>query len=84
MDFAEQIEHRMYAQMVGRQMFCPIGGQVLDIRTAVVLEEADGIKTIGIFSPETWEKIKVAALQAVPSARIVIDGKVQERTNEQA
>jgi len=76
MDFAEQIEHNMYAWMVGQQMFCPYGGQVLDVRTAVVVEEADGIKTLGIFSPQTWAEVKGIVLGKIPDARVVIDGRV--------
>jgi hypothetical protein len=77
MDFAEQIEHNMYAHMVGRQIFCPMAKQVLDIKTAVVVEEADGIKTLAILSPEGWERVRREVLAIVPDARIVINGKVQ-------
>ncbi len=79
MDLRDKLEHDLYAWLVGKAMFCPYGGQVLDIRTAVVVEEADGIKTLGIFSPETWAVIKDRVLATVPTARIVINAKVQER-----
>lgn len=78
-DLTDRLEHEMYAWLVGKYMTCPATGKVLDVRTAVVVEEADGIKTLGVFSPEGWAEIKDRVLAQLPTCRIVINGKVQER-----
>lgn len=77
MEFGELIEHKMYAYLVGKQMFCPMTGKVLDIRTAVVLEHPEGRRTLAIVSPEAWAEKEAAVRETLPDVVVVIDGKVQ-------
>lgn len=75
-DITERIQFNMYRDIVGRQMFCSVSGAVLDIRTAVVIERADG-KTIAIVDPEVWATTHGAVRAVMITSRIIIAGVIQ-------
>lgn len=76
MNMQEYVTHQVYAHIVGRAMTCPATGAVLDVRTAVVVEDAQE-KVLGVLSPEGWEQIKDGVKAKVPNLRTVINGEVQ-------
>lgn len=77
MDLQEHLNQQLYAGIVGRVMTCRATGAVLDVRTAVVIEDADE-RVQAVLSPEGWARVKDAVTARVPNLRIVINGKVQE------
>lgn len=64
MNLRETVEFEERRWLVGRQITCP-SGRVLDVRTAVVLETAEG-KHLGVLSPEAWASIRETFLVENP------------------
>lgn len=77
MDLQDHINEKLYAHIVGRHMTCPATGRVLDVRTAVVLEDADE-RVLGVLSPEAWADLEPNLRDRVPGLRVIINGKVQQ------
>lgn len=76
---SDELEVRLWAHLIGRQMACPVTGQLLDVRTAVCVEAADGVTTLGIFSPQGWEQTaRQLMADKAPDARIIVHGQLQE------
>jgi len=53
---------------VARAIFCPVTGQVLDVRTAVLLGSGDGQRVLAVLSPEGWAQRAGAVRAAMPDA----------------
>jgi len=51
---------------VARAIFCPVNGAVLDVRTAVMVESANGLRLLAVMSPEGWALRGDAILSAMP------------------
>jgi hypothetical protein len=55
-DLETLLRKQMVGYLVSNTMLCPISGALLDVRTCVVLVDADG-DPARVFSPEGWAKI---------------------------
>lgn len=71
----DMVTTELYRFAIGKQMFCPVTGAVLDIRTAVIVESSDGERIITIVSPEGWEERREAVLTKSPNLRVTELGK---------
>ena len=74
-DFEDRINHEVYRYAVGKQLFCPVTNAVLDVRTAVVVESANGEHIITVVSPEGWAERGPALLSKFPTLHIIELGK---------
>lgn len=54
MDMETMIRKQMVKGMVQRAIFCPYSGEVLDVRTCVVLVDRDG-DPAHVMSPTAWK-----------------------------
>lgn len=54
------LQRQLLKDIVGRTMFCPVSGEVLDFRSCVVFVDNDGDPT-AVLSQSGWERMKAAA-----------------------
>jgi hypothetical protein len=71
----DKLNEEVYRHAIGKLIFCPVTGRVLDIRTAVVVESSDGERIITIVSPEGWTERGEAVLAKAPNLRVTELGK---------
>lgn len=63
-DLETRVKREVLRAAVARQITCPITGEVLDVRTAVMVENSAGTATLGVVSATAWEEIGAAVLRA--------------------
>jgi hypothetical protein len=66
-DLQKKLQREVLRYQVGRAITCPITGTVLDVRTAVMVENSAGTAVLGVVSPEGWEQIEDNVLRSDPS-----------------
>jgi len=59
MGIKSTVHNNMIKRLVG-QRITDADGQVLDVRTVVVIDDADG-DPVAVFSPDEWRRISAAA-----------------------
>lgn len=65
MDLAAKVELETRRYAVARQITCPVTGEVLDVRTAVLVECNEG-RTSFALSREGWRRRKDALRERIP------------------
>jgi len=63
-----KLSREMLRYAIGRVMTCPVTGAVLDVRSAVLVESADGTRLIACVSAEGWRQHGAGVLAIVPDA----------------
>lgn len=67
----EVMERRMTIKyVVQRKIFCDMSQEVLDISTAVVLEDPSGVKVYGAMTGTEWDKWKDTFASKVKDFRV--------------
>ncbi len=63
-------EIRRYA--VARAITCPVTGQVMNVKNAVLIESATSGQTLAVLSPAGWRRCRDDLIQAHESGRLRI------------
>lgn len=72
-DLQEHVQRELLRYALQRTITCPITGAVLDVRTAVMVENSAGTAVLGVVSPEAWKQVKDNVLRSDPNV-IVTEG----------
>jgi hypothetical protein len=65
---------------VARAIFCPVTGQVLDVRTAVLLESARRRRVLAVLSPQGWALREEVVRAALPDVVVTNAQPAREST----
>lgn len=68
-----KLSREMLRYAISRVMTCPATGAVLDIRSAVLVESADGTRLIACVSAEGWRTHGAGVLAIVPDAVVMAE-----------
>jgi hypothetical protein len=60
MDIETQVRKEWVRGLVQKAIFCPFGGEVLDVRTCVVVLDADNDPRM-VISPQTYRRLLAVA-----------------------
>lgn len=66
-ELQRHVQRETLRWIVGRTITCPITGAVLDVRTAVMVENSAGTKVLGVVSTEGWDQIGEGVLKTDPT-----------------
>lgn len=69
MNIEDKVNREIMKAAVAHAITCQVTGEVLDYRTAVLIENAKG-RTLACISPEGWRIRKDALLAAMPDIRV--------------
>jgi hypothetical protein len=78
MDIREHVHAQLVRHLVMRDIMCPITGEVLDVRTCVVVLDQDG-DPAAVFSPEGGRLIAATAGALRPGYTLAATTSTPER-----
>ena len=73
-DLEEILRAEMVKYLVQKTIFCPNTGQLLDIRTCVILNDTDGDPT-AVLSPDGWNNISADNRELLAERGITVDDR---------
>lgn len=68
----ERVQLEIRRAAVARDIFCPVTGGVMDVRTAVLIESVAHGTTLACLSPEGWRTRREALTAVHDSGRMLI------------
>ena len=71
-DLKETLHAELVRYLVQKAVFCPGTGAVLDVRTCVVLVDADGDPAV-VLSPEGWANVPEANRELLTGRGITVE-----------
>lgn len=72
MDLQQHMRAQLKLSLVQRHIFCPVSGDVMDVRTCVTVLDKDGDPNM-VLSPAGWDAIRDESLPKLLAAGYTVD-----------